>query len=338
MTATSMRRVTIRDVALAAGVSVSTISKVVNGRSGIAADTQERVRAVVEEMGYVGAVGAQTLRRQKTGVVGVLVSRFEPYSAEVLKGVSAAIEGSGYELMAWSGVTKPGAAASGWERRLLGRLAGGLIDGAIVVTPSVTPPVGGFPLVVVDPHELSDDTPTVRSDDAGGARRATAHLLSLGHTRIGFLGGRHDLASARAREDGFRQAMAAAGVAVDPRLVAHGDYTNAGAMGPARHLLTQEQRPTAIFAANDVSALRVITEANRLGLSVPEELSVIGFDDVPEAAKAAPRLTTMAQPMQQLGATAMEMLLRLLRDQAPTRRHACLSTQLIVRGSTAPLR
>ena len=335
MNPSSMRRVTIRDVAQAAGVSVSTISKVVNGRDGIAMDTQERVRAVVEELGYVGSVGASALRRHRTGVVGALVSRFEPYSAEVLKGISAAAEGSGYELLAWSGVSKAGSAEIGWERKLLGRLAGSLVDGAILVTPSVTTPlIGGFPLVVIDPHDTLDGTPSVRSDDLSGARRATAHLLSLGHTRIGFLGGRADLASAHAREQGFRIAMEAAGQRVDPELMAYGDYTFAGAGIPARKLLSHRRPPTAVFAANDVTALRVMEEARRRGIQIPSQLSVIGFDNVPQAGAISPRLSSTAQPLKEIGSTAMRMLLQLLRGESIPERHVCLPTQLVVRGST----
>ncbi|MFD0867018.1 LacI family DNA-binding transcriptional regulator, partial [Tessaracoccus lubricantis] len=191
-----MRRVTITDVARAAGVSVSTISKVMNGRDGIAPATQQRVLQIINELGYVGNFGAQALRSRRTGVVGVLVSQFEPYSAEILKGVGSAAEGTDREIMAWAGASHNPHAPTGWETKLLGRLAGSLVDGAIIVTPSVEPTSGTFPVVAVDPQEAHPSIPTVSVDDEGGMRAAVAHLVELGHARIGYLGGRDDLASA----------------------------------------------------------------------------------------------------------------------------------------------
>lgn len=329
-----MRRVTITDVARAAGVSVSTISKVMNGRDGIAPTTQEHVRQVIEELGYVGNIGAQSLRARRTGVVGVLVSQFEPYSAEILKGVGAAAEGTDRETMAWAGASHNPHAPTGWEQKLLGRLAGSLIDGAIIVTPSVEASSGNFPVVAVDPQRLDLTRPAVSVNDEGGTRSAVAHLVGLGHTRIGYLGGRDDLASAISREAGFRKAMAEAGLAVDERHVQVGDYTAVGAAGPAAKLLDDRDRPTAIVAANDVSALQVVAAARARGLRVPEDLSVVGFDDVPEAARQG--LTTVAQPLQAIGAMALSMLLDLLAGRELGDPHRQLPTHLIVRDTTAP--
>ncbi|MBB1509807.1 LacI family DNA-binding transcriptional regulator [Tessaracoccus sp. MC1756] len=328
-----MRRVTITDVARAAGVSVSTISKVMNGRDGIAAETQQRVQQVIDELGYVGNIGAQSLRARRTGVVGVLVSQFEPYSAEILKGVGAAAEGTDLEIMAWAGASHNPHAPTGWEQKLLGRLAGSLIDGAIIVTPSVEATSGTFPVVAVDPQRLDLTRPAVSVNDEGGTRSAVNHLLELGHRRIGYLGGRDDLASAVSREAGLRNAMAAAQLPLDERHVLAGDYTAVGAAGPAAQLLDDPDRPTAIVAANDVSALQVIAAAHARGLRVPEDLSVVGFDDVPEAARQG--LTTVAQPLQAIGAMALSMLLDLLAGREMTDPHRQLPTQLILRGTTA---
>lgn len=330
-------RVTISDVARVAGVSVATVSKVVNNRYGVAATTAERVLAVVEELGYESSLVARSLRRGSTGVVGVLVDEFEPYSTELLKGISAAVGGTGYELLAYAGATDGGGMA-GWERRSLSRLAGTLVDGAIVVTPSMVLSTDvAVPVVAVDPHTGPEGTPTVDSDNTTGAREAVEHLLELGHRRIAHLAGRADLESARLRELGYRQALEAAGIAVDPALVRVGGYRPDLADAPARELLdpASGDRPTAVFAGNDLSAIHLMEVAQELGLRVPEDLSVVGFDNIPESWSSVPPLTTVAQPLHRMGAEALRMLLALLEGGSPEP-HLRLPTSLVQRASTAP--
>lgn len=323
------------DVARTAGVSVATVSKVVNGRYGVAAATLSRVQEVIEELGYEASLGARSLRSHRTNVLGILVAEFEPYSTELLKGASAAVGATGYELLAYSGGGAGGSV--GWERRYLSRLAGTLIDGAVIVTPTVVEAHPGVPVVAVDPHTGPSGLPTVDADSFAGAVLATEHLLGLGHTRIAFLGGRPDLESARLREDGFRHAMAAAGVAVDEDLVRVGGYRPETADQPANELLARPEPPTAVFAANDLSAIRVVEVARSLGLRVPEDLSVIGFDNVPESALATPSLTTISQPLQQMGAEALRLLVDLI-DGRERGVHVRLPTELVERASTAPPR
>ncbi|WP_425483029.1 LacI family DNA-binding transcriptional regulator [Cellulomonas septica] len=328
-------RVKMADVARTAGVSVATVSKVVNGRYGVAAATLSRVQEVIEELGYEASLGARSLRSHRTNVLGILVAEFEPYSTELLKGASAAVGATGYELLAYSGGGAGGSV--GWERRYLSRLAGTLIDGAVIVTPTVVEAHPGVPVVAVDPHTGPSGLPTVDADSFAGAVLATEHLLGLGHTRVAFLGGRPDLESARLREDGFRHAMAAAGVPVDEDLVRVGGYRPETADQPANELLARPQPPTAVFAANDLSAIRVVEVARSLGLRVPEDLSVIGFDNVPESALATPPLTTISQPLQQMGAEALRLLVDLI-DGRERGVHVRLSTELVERASTAPPR
>jgi LacI family transcriptional regulator len=330
----SFGRVTISDVARAAGVSVPTVSKVVNGRYGVAPATFKRVMEVVVELGYETSLVAASLRRQQTNVIGILVAEFESFSAELLKGVSAAAVGTGYELLAYSGVVAGGSNA-GWERRSLSRLAGTLVDGAIIVTPSALMPDSPIPIVAIDPHTGPGGPPTVDSDSAGGARVATQHLIDLGHRRIAHIRGRGGLASAQLREAGYRESLEAAGIPFDPELVRDGEYQAALTTQGARELLTLPDRPTAVFAANDKSALGVMAVARELGLRVPEDVSIIGFDDIPEAASATPPLTTMAQPLHDLGARALTMLIDLLHgDEVPG--HVELPAEIVVRASTGP--
>jgi LacI family transcriptional regulator len=333
----AMSRVTIHDVARAAGVSVATVSKVINRRYGVASSTHAKVEQVIEELGYESSLVARSLRSHKTHVIGILVAEFEPFSTEILKGASQAIAGTGYELLAYSGGGRPGSDV-GWERRYLSRLSGTLIDGALLVTPTVVEAAVAVPVVAIDPHAGPSGLATVDSDNFAGAVLATEHLLELGHRRIGFLGGREDLESSRRRERGFRHAMEAAGVPVDPALVGVGGYRKDSALGPATDLLTLPAPPTAIFAANDLSALGVLAVAARLGLRVPDDLSVIGFDDVPEAASSTPPLTTVRQPIQEMGAAGIDLLVALMGGQETLDTHVRLPTTLLVRGTTSPLR
>ncbi|SBN62459.1 transcriptional regulator, LacI family [Curtobacterium sp. 9128] len=327
-------RATIADVARAAGVSIPTVSKVVNHRDGVAPATMLRVQEVVERLGYETSLVARSLRSSRTGVIGILVPEFEPFSTELLRGISSATTGTGYELLAYAGLLT-GASQPGWERRSLSRLSGTLIDGAIVVTPSTALPSSSIPVVAIDPHTGPEGHATVDTDNEGGARIAVEHLLALGHTRIAHIHGRADLASAQLREAGYRAALAAAGIPVDDALLRAGDYQEGNAAAVARELLSGPHRPTAVFAANDSSAIGVLHAAADLGLRVPEDVSVIGFDDVPQASMTTPPLTTVAQPLAELGASAVEMLLSMLRGE-PTPEHVRLATTLQVRRSTAP--
>ena len=325
-----LMRVKMADVARTAGVSVATVSKVVNGRYGVAQATVNRVQLVIQQLGYEASLGAQSLRSHRTNVLGILVAEFEPFSTELLKGASCAVADTDYELLAYSG----GARGShvGWERRSLSRLSGTLIDGAIIVTPTVVETKAGFNVVAVDPHTGPSGLPTVDSDNFTGAVLATNYLLALGHRRIGFLAGRPDLESSRLREAGFRKALADAGVIVDEALVRVGGYRSDTAEHPAEELLTHPDRPTAVFAANDLTAITTMEVARRLGLSVPDDLSVIGFDNVPESALASPPLTTINQPLQRMGAEALMLLVDLI-DGVERDTHIRLPTELVERAS-----
>ena len=328
-------RVTIRDVAEQASVSVATVSKVINQRYGVATGTAARVRAVLSELGYEAGPVAQNLRRHRTNAIGVLVADVEPFSTELLKGAADAIRGSGYELVVCSAGGRCGDMA-GWERRCLSRLGGTLVDGAVLVTPTVVDVQYGAPVVAVDPHTGTSGFPTVDVDNLRGARLATEHLLDLGHRRIALLAGRADLQSAELREQGYRKALAAAGgPRIDP-LVRIGGYDAGLSRLAAHELLSGPQRPSAVFAANDITAIATIEVALALGLRVPEDLSVVGFDNIPESALCTPPLTTVNQPIRTMGEHAVEMLMRLIQAQPMEPTHLTLVTELVVRGSTAP--
>ncbi|MGD8149730.1 LacI family DNA-binding transcriptional regulator [Ornithinimicrobium sp. Y1694] len=326
----------MEDVAKAAGVSVATVSKVVNSRYGVSASTSARVLEVIEEFGYAASLGASSLRTPRTNIIGILVAEFEPFSLELLKGISEAAEDCDYELLAFAGATH--GSEAGWESRSLGRLGGTLIDGAILVTPTVVGANGAVPVVAIDPHAGSADAPTVDSDNIGGARQAIEHLIGLGHRRIAMIGGREDLESAWLRERGYREAMAAAGLAVRDEWLARGTFRADSADQPTRELLLADEPPTAIFAANDLMAIRALQVAAELGVRVPEDVSIVGFDNIPESALSHPQLTTVAQPLHELGVRALQMLLHLLAGEELAHSQVRLPTRLVERGSTSRVR
>ncbi|MEE6262569.1 LacI family DNA-binding transcriptional regulator [Plantactinospora sonchi] len=322
------------DVARAAGVSTATVSRVVNGHYGVSAGTTTKVRAAIERLGYESSLVATSLRRSRTNVLGLVTHSFQSYTAEVFKGVMEALRRSGFDLIIYANSDLYGTYSEGWEQRHLTRLSGTLTDGCIVVTPW-DDVQSRTPVVVIDPARNST-TPSVTADNLAGATAAVEHLLGLGHRRIGFIAGRASMAAAWLREEGYRAALTRAGLPVDQTLIAGGDFNPESAAPLARNLLDRADRPTAIFAASDGMALMVLEVANKLGLSVPGDLSVVGFDNIPESAVAEPSLTTVDQSMYQLGYEAARMLKSLVTGDWEGPREMVLPTRLVVRNSTAP--
>jgi LacI family transcriptional regulator len=324
-------------VAAEAGVSIATVSKVINGRYGVAPETLTKVQAVIDQLGYESSLVARSLRSRRTNVIGILVADIEPFSAELLKGAGAAIRARDYELIVYSG-SGHGKDHSGWERRYVSRLGGTLTDGMILVTPTLVDISESTPIVAVDPHAGPSNLPSVHSDNFAGAISATEHLIGLGHRRIGFLAGRPDLESARQREQGYREALTAAGIPLDPELIRVGDYELEMSEEPARQLLTVADRPTAVFAANDLSAIQTMHVARSLGLSIPDDVSVVGFDNIPESAFTGTPLTTIDQSIQEMGKQAVELLIDLIEGNTDRPQQITLPTRLVVRESTGPAR
>lgn len=325
--------VTMNDVARVAGVSNATVSRVVNGHYGVSPKTVAKVRAAIDELGYESSLVATSLRRSQTKVLGFVTHSFESYTVEVLKGVMEALSGTGLDLIVYANSDTYGARSDGWEQRHVTRLAGTLTDGCIIVTPW-SDVKSSAPVVAIDPVRDSA-LPSVTADNFAGAVAAVDHLLELGHRRIGFIAGRPSLAAAWAREEGYRQALTRAGIPIDPSLIGRGDFHRETAIAPSRALLGAENRPTAIFAASDGMAMKVLEVAQEMGLDVPGDLSVVGFDNVPEAAFSSPALTTIDQSMHRLGFEAARLLRELVYDNAVGPRQILVPTQLIVRDSTA---
>lgn len=330
----SKTSVTIRDVASAAGVSVSTVSRVLNDKDDVAPETAAAVRRVIEEMGYASSMAARSLRSRTTGVVGLIVpDLWHPFISMVIKGVSQHVAAAGYDLLAYASAGRHNGAAAGWEQQLVARLNGSVTDGIIVVTPHAATYRTAFPVVAVDPHQSSTDFPAVISTNHQGVMEAISYLIRLGHRRIGFIGGRPDLRSSIRRLQGYQEALAQANIAFDPALVVAGDYNRPAAIHCTHRLFALADPPTAIMAANDDSALGVYEAAAERGLRIPEDLSVVGFDNIVESAFVDPPLTTVDQSIEGMGALAADIVLKLIQGKTWESQLNKVPTRLVIRQS-----
>src|SRR5215469_5994065 len=288
------RKVTIKQVAEVAGVSIATVSRVVNGHADVSAETRQTVERVVREHGYQAA-GRRPGMTPATGLIGVTTPWVLPgYFAEILSGVSEALYEHGLRTMLC-----PTRHSHERETSLLEQLVSGDADGAVLVLPEESAAElralaeHGFPFVVVDPRTgVPDGIPVVCAAHSSGATQATRHLLSLGHRRIGVIGGPQGWVATQERLRGYHAALAGAGVLPDDSLVQHSIFRVDGGREAAARLLGLPDPPTAIFAFNDSMAIGVMQEAATRGLSVPGDCSVVGFDDTVEASIAVPALTT----------------------------------------------
>jgi LacI family transcriptional regulator len=334
------KRATIRGVASAAGVSIATVSRVLNGRPDVAPDTREAVLRAVREQGFSTNRNARALSGGRTGLIGVTVPLVEAaYFGVILSGASEALYEQDMRI-----VLCPTLHQHEREVTLLDRLMRGTTDGAVLMLPEessaeLTALQRDFPFVVVDPRvALDEGIPVVSAAHAAGARAATEHLLSLGHRRIGAITGPPEWIACTERINGYHGALAAAGVLPDPALVAVSDFRNGPVTAAAAaKLLELPDPPTAIFAFNDNVAVGLMRTARERGLRVPEDLSVVGFDDSELAEIVVPTLTTVRQPLAEMGRMAVSLLMRLLENQRVDALRIQLATKLVVRESTAPL-
>ncbi|MFN3981102.1 MAG: LacI family DNA-binding transcriptional regulator, partial [Caldilinea sp.] len=303
---------TIRDVAREAGVSVSTVSRVLNDKGDVAPETAATVRRVIEEMGYASSIAARSLRSRTTNVVGLIVpDLWHPFTSLVIRGVNQVTAAQGYDLLAYASARRNPYSMADWEVHLVAQLNGTVTDGIIVVTPNAATYRTASPLVAIDPYQATTKFPAVIATNYQGVLEAMAYLVSLGHRRIGFIAGRSDLESARRRLEGYLAGLAQAGIAVDPEIIVTGDYTRTTGAGCAEQLLSLETPPTAIMASSDETAFGVYDAAARRGVRIPDDLSVIGFDNTLESLSVNPPLTTVDQSIEQMGKLAAELVLKL---------------------------
>lgn len=341
--AMGVERPTLDTVARAAGVSKATVSKVLNGRGDVAAETRERVQASIDALGYVPSTGRRM--PSATPAVTVLFDAFvDLYSAQVLSGVvTAGIElGADVVVTHLPGAEGPPALTPAWFRKVAGKGHQGLIAVTTEVRPEQVRACAeaGLGLVAIDPVSIdpstTDQLVSVSATNWSGGLQATEHLLTLGHRRIGFAGGRPASRPAQERLHGHLAALNSHGVTSDGELIHQVGFSYDDGRAMAARLLDLPDPPTAVVAGCDASALGVMQEARQRGLRLPEDLSIVGFDDTYAAEWASPQLTTVRQPMREMGRVALRTLLALARGHRPETHHFELATTLVQRSSTAP--
>jgi LacI family transcriptional regulator len=333
-------RATIREIASAAGVSIATVSRVLNERPGVADETRSAVLRVVRDRGFSANRSARALSGGRTGLIGVMLPMVEAsYFSSIVAGAAEALYEQDMRM-----VLCPTLHHHEREVTLLDRLMHGTTDGAVLMLPEESNSElkvlrrKGYAFVIVDPRVAPDEgIPAVSAANASGARAATEHLLALGHRRIGAITGPRQYLASSERLTGFHAAMSGAGVQPDSALILDSSFGIEGGALAATELLDHADPPTAIFAFNDNTAIGALRVARERGLRVPEDLSVVGFDDSEQSAIVSPSLTTVRQPLAEMGRMAVSLLARVLENQRLEALHVELQTRLVVRESTGPV-
>jgi len=328
---------TISKIAQAAGVSVPTVSKVLNGRADVAPATRAMVETLIEKHQYKRRRGNGSARTQMIDLVFHELDSL--WAVEIIRGVERVAREEHLVVVLSECGTEP-TPRQEWLEGVLSRRP----DGVIMVFSDLDPSqrqqleARNIPYVVIDPTgEPTGDVPTVGSANWSGGIAATRHLIELGHRRIAVIGGPERVWCSRARIDGYRAALENADIQVDPDLIRHGNFHVEGGYEQGLELLRLENRPTAVFAGSDLQALGLYRAARELGLRIPEELSVVGFDDLPVAQWIGPALTTIRQPLIEMADHATRLVLSLARGKRPHNTRIDLATSLIVRQSTGPI-
>lgn len=326
------RAITIRDVAKMAGVSVSTVSRVLNGKVDVAKETKNHILTVIDDLGYSTNLAARSMRSQKKNLIGLIMPDIAyPYAIEIMKGVNQAIAESEFDLLVYTSgdVRKQGHVTS--EQKYITILAKSISDGVIVVAPVASEYNIDKPIVSIDPVMSHPNYPAVHATNYEGSLEAMEYLIGLGHRRIGFIGGRVELESANRRLSGYRDALEKAGIPIDEQLIVSGDYTTKTGIEGGQKLLALEDRPTAIFASNDQMAMGVYQSAEKMGLHIPDDFSLVGFDNIPESKYLG--LTTIDQFILKMGYTATQMLIKIINEIPLEGQTFRMKTQLVVRNS-----
>jgi len=330
-------RVKLHELAEEAGVSLSTVSKVLNGRSDVAAATRGRVEALLDQHGYQRRMG---LPNRNTLIELVFPELETAWAMEIIRGVENVASQNGLSVVLTESGTRHSPAPD-WITGVLRRRPVGvvLVFSDLAEDSKAQLRSRAIPFVVVDPAgDPAPDVPSVGSANWSGGLAATRHLIELGHRRIAAITGPEDMMCSLARLDGYRSAMNSAGLPIDEQLLAFGNFQVDGGRDRARVLLAMDDRPTAIFAGSDLQALGVLDAARSLGLHVPGDLSVVGYDDLQLAQWSSPALTTVHQPLTQMAEEAARLVIRMSEEELESIPRMDLATRLVVRESTAVVR
>lgn len=328
---------TMKQVAEKAGVSTSTVSHVINNTRVVSPDVRARVLAIITEMRYIPSAVARSLKNDKTHTIGMMVpNNSNPYFAELIQGIEDAAFKLGYNVILCNAYDDPQKQAA-YLRVLMEKR----IDGLILVASGADDELAlllrdqTVPIVLVDREVAGVEADFIESDHETGGYLATSHLIGLGHTAIACVSGPADLPPARDRVAGYLRALQEAGLTFRPDYLVRSDFTSEGGFRAFQQLLALKQPPTAIFASNDLMAIGGICAASEARVRIPQDLSVIGYDDIALASYSTPRLTTMAQPKYEMGQLVTGLLLeRIMGGHLPLRREL-LQTTLVQRQSSA---
>lgn len=331
---------TIHDVARRAGVSATTVSHVINSTRPVSNELRGRVVVAMDELGFQPNALARSLRRKQSHTIGLVVpDTANPFFAEMARGIEDTAYAAGHTVILCN---SDGETAR--ESLYLELLLKRQVDGIVLVSAGESIEVSrtllerALPIVMVDRELPGVALDCVFTDQIAGGRMATDHLLGLGHTRIGCITGPTGLAPSEGRAAGYMASLHNAGRTVDPALIVCGDFHDNSGYANAMTLLAQAERPSALFACNDLMAIGAMAAARALHIAIPGDLSIVGYDDIGLAAYMNPPLTTVAQPKYELGRVAAQMLLERTADHSLPPRRVLLRSSLVVRESTAPPR
>ncbi len=327
---------TLEDIARIAGVSRSTVSRVINGDEKVKAETRERVEAVIRELNFQPNLAARSLAAHHTGIIGVVIPAgvsqifADPYFGILIQGASSACNSHDYSMMLWL-------AEPAYERRTIRQiLHSGLVDGVLVSSMLIDDPIvqalyeSKMPFILIGRHPRLQVN-YVDVDNIDGAQKATLHLLTQGRRRVATISGPHNMIAGIDRLQGYRNALEIYGIPYDPELVAEGDFSERSGYEAAQKLIPKH--PDAMFIANDVMALGALRALRQARLRVPEDVAIVGYDDGPAANQFEPPLTTVYQPIHEMGLVAIETLLDIIHNPTQETRRVVMETRLIVRAS-----
>lgn len=334
-------RVTMKDIAQELGVTVTTVSRALNDKPDISPETKGLVLQTARRMGYVQSALGRDLASGYMKAIGCVVTTIaDPYLERVLEGIENSAQEAGYAVIIATSQADPDREATIIDM-LLGYRVAGIVSTSSWITQSHLSKLTDLnvPIVLVNSEEPSPQTTSIRIDDSQVAKLATEHLIKLGHRRIAHITVPDRSVSSRARLAGYERSLEGHGIAYDPALVIETDESEHGGAEALQRLLQVEPRPepqpSAVFCYNDQMAIGALAASHRVGLRVPEDISVVGVDDIAVSAWLEPSLTTVRQPLRRMGHMAMEMMLNLLDDRSKVK-DVMIPGELVVRESTAP--
>lgn len=331
---------TLEEIAKLSKVSRSTVSRVINDDPKVSPTTRERVRAVIQKVNYHPNAAARGLAAGRTRVLGLVIPMpvaavfSDPYHPLVIQGVASACNAHEHSVMLWL-------AEPDYERRTITQtLHNGLIDGVILASMLLEDPImeslveSKLPFILIGRHPKNDRVSYVDVDNVNSAREIVSYLLRLGRRSIATITGPRNMIAGADRQEGYIAALRDRGIPIDPHLIAAGDFSEDSGYAAMQRLLPC--KPDALFAASDMMAIGAVRAIREAGLRVPEDIAVVGFDDVPFATRADPPLTTMRQPIYRTGFVAAETLIDLIANPSPQPHRIILPTELVIRASSGP--